>query len=270
MQDSSIQQFEHEQFGKIRAAIIDGEPWFLVSDICTYFGITNRNRVLQQVDEEDKGGTQMDTPGGNQTVAIVNESGLYTILFYIQPKKARGISDEEIEKRYDKIKRFKRWVTHEVLPSIRRHGMYATPQTVDEMLADPDTMIRTLKALKAERQKVQALTDDNARMLPKALAYDSFIDTDGTYSITSAARFMAQIDKTITRNRLFGYLRADEIICKSTREPTKKGIQRGYVKQTAAKKANGDAAQPYARLTQKGLDWCISHYCKVPVQMQTV
>ncbi len=116
--------FDNEQFGKIRTTMMDGEPWFVVADVCAYFGVTNRNRIMQNVDTEDKGGTQMDTPGGMQTVTIVNESGLYSVLFALQPTKARGVSQERIEERQKKLRDFKRWITHDVIPTIRKTGGY--------------------------------------------------------------------------------------------------------------------------------------------------
>ena len=270
MQEASIQQFESEQFGTIRTTTIDGEPWFVVSDICTCFGITNRNRVLQQVDDEDKGGTQMDTPGGKQKIAVVNESGLYTILFYIQPAKARGLSKEEVEAKYAKVKAFKRWVTHEVLPSIRKHGAYITPQTMADMMADPRNIAKVFNALADEQQKNQALTEDNARMLPKAVAYDSYIDADGTMSVRDAARMLSQIDKRINSKRLYALLRADELVCKQSRCPTKKATDRGLARQVIGKKTNGDATEPYIHLTQKGIDWCMTHYVSLPAQMKAM
>ena len=96
MENKQLQVFKNPEFGEIRVVKKDGEPWFVVADVCSYFGITNRNRVMQNVDAEDKGGTQMNTPGGLQNMAIVNESGLYAVLFALQPTKARGISNEYI------------------------------------------------------------------------------------------------------------------------------------------------------------------------------
>ena len=271
MNGSSIQLFENEVYGQLRVACDEhGDPWFVVSDICSYFGVTNRNRVLQHVDEEDKGGTQMDTPGGKQTLATVNESGLYTILFHIQPTKARSLSEEEIADKYNRVHAFKRWVTHDVLPSIRKHGMYATPQTVEQMLADPDTMIATLQALKAERQKVVALTEDNARMLPKSVAYDAMIDTDGTTTITQVSRYLNQMGTPMTARKLYGLLRADELVCKRDNAPTKKAISKGLAKQVMTVRSDGKQNAPYARLTQKGVDWCVTHYANIPAQMKAM
>jgi len=109
---------------RVRTVNVDGSPWFVSADICRYFGVTNRNRALQKLPPEDKGGTQIQTNGGVQTVQIINESGLYTLLFSLEPSKARGMSVEYVEARCQELKAFRRWVTHEVLPSIRKTGRY--------------------------------------------------------------------------------------------------------------------------------------------------
>lgn len=145
--------FSNLQFGSVRTIDKDGEPWFVATDVMEVFKATNRNRLMQSLDPDEKGYTQMSTPGGPQQKAVVNEFGLYSLLFAMQPTKARGVSDEYVEKRCTELKAFKRWITHEVIPTIRRHGMYATPQTLEQMLADPETLIVTLQALKAEREQ---------------------------------------------------------------------------------------------------------------------
>lgn len=133
---NKIQVFDNEAFGSIRTVEIDGEPWFVAADVCAFFNVTNRNRLMQQVDADDKGGTQMNTPGGKQEMTIVNESGLYTLLFYMQPEKGRGVSDDYIEKRCAKLKAFKRWITHDVIPTIRKTGSYNTNQESPEGIAN--------------------------------------------------------------------------------------------------------------------------------------
>ena len=254
--DSSLQVFNSEDFGNIRALAIDNEPWFVAKDVCDALGIAT-NHLRETLDDDEISNlpiTEVGPEFGGRAPLIITEAGLYSLVLKSRKPEARA---------------FKRWVTHDVLPSIRSHGMYATPQTVERMLADPDTMIATLKALKAERQKVAALVEDNARMLPKSVAYDSIIDTEGTMTITQAARYLAQMDRTITRTRLFAYLRADGIICKQGNAPTKRAIQQGLARQIMSERADGKANDPYARLTQKGLDWCIEHYVRMPAQMRT-
>ena len=165
MQSTSIQQFQSEQFGTIRTTTIDGEPWFVAKDVCDVLGIaTNHLNESGRGLDDDEITNIPNWENGGRAPLIISEAGLYSLI---------------LKSRKSEAKAFKRWVTHEVLPSIRKHGMYATPQTVDEMLSDPDTMIRTLQVLKAERQKNQALTEDTARLLPTAMLYDVIIDTHG-------------------------------------------------------------------------------------------
>lgn len=182
--EQGFEIFENEQFGQIRVVMRDGEPWFVAADVCTFFGVANRNRVMQQVDELDKGGTQMTTPGGVQTVTIISESGLYSLLFALQPQKSRGCDEKVIAQKLRRVQDFRRWVTHEVIPSIRKHGMYATPITVDAMIADPDFAITLLTNLKEERAARLATESQNQIMQPKADYYDKIVDRDVNLSIS--------------------------------------------------------------------------------------
>jgi prophage antirepressor-like protein len=150
---------------EVRTVMLDGEPWWVAKDVCDLFGETNRNRAMQSLDDEEKGYTQMYTPGGSQQIAIVNESGLYSLLFAMQPTKARGVSADYIEERTASLKKFKKWVTSEVLPSIRKHGMYATEVTVEKMLSDPDFAIELLTTLKEERAKRIELEKTNTILM---------------------------------------------------------------------------------------------------------
>ena len=254
MPSEIVQLFQNEDFGTLRAIVVDGEPCFVAKDVCDALSLGRQQDSTRYIDEDEKGECLVDTSSGTQRMVVVTEAGLYSLI---------------MRSRKPEAKTFKRWVTHDVLPSIRKHGMYATPQTVEDMLNDPDTMIATLKALKAERQKVQALVEDNSRMLPKAVAYDSFIETDGTLTITEASRYMTQMGSKVSVQRLYALLRADELICKRGNAPTRKAIDRGLAIQVMTTRPDGKANDPYARLTQKGLDWCVSHYAQMPTQMRT-
>ena len=160
---NELQVFKNESFGEVRTVMRDGEPWFVAADVCEFFGVTNRNRVLQNLDGDEKGGTQIDTPGGTQTMTIINEAGLYSLLFYLQPTKARGISDEQIAERCELLRKYKRWITHEVIPTIRKHGAYATDEFIERSVQDPDYALAILTALKEERNKTKALEAENAK-----------------------------------------------------------------------------------------------------------
>lgn len=145
---NELQIFNNAEFGEVRTVVKDNEPWFVAADVCEFFGVTNRNRVLQNLDEDEKGGTQIDTPGGVQTVTIINEAGLYTLLFYLQPTKARGVSDEYIAARCEQLRKYKRWITHEVIPTIRKTGAYMTPETAMKIVSNPDFLIATANKIK--------------------------------------------------------------------------------------------------------------------------
>ena len=243
--DNSLQVFNSEDFGNIRALTIDNEPWFVAKDVCDALGI-DTNHVREALDEDEVNTLRITEGKGNPNKTIITEAGLYSLI---------------LRSRKPEAKAFKRWVTHDVLPTIRKRGMYATPQTVEQMLNDPDTMIATLKALKTERQRAQALIEDNARLLPKATMYDVAMEAEGTMSITEAARQLSQYDKSINRKRLFALLRADGLICKQDNAPTKKAIERGYMVQMLTTRSDGKANDPYARMTRRGIDYCLRNYC---------
>lgn len=174
---SELQIFQNAEFGSVRTAIIDGEPYFVGKDVATILGYSNpRDAISKHVDDEDKGVAKCDTLGGRQEILFVNESGLYSLILRSQLPAA---------------KRFKRWVTSEVLPAIRRHGMYAT----EELIANPDLAIAAFQALKTEREKRQALEEavavqaqQIAELKPKATYYDVVLKCKDAVNISVIAK----------------------------------------------------------------------------------
>lgn len=140
-----IQIFKNEQFGQIRMLDKDGEPWFVLKDVCESFGETNYRRVSGRLDDDEKGVSQISTPGGKQNMTIINESGLYSALFAMQPEKARGMDDQYIETRQKQLKAFKHWVTADVLPSIRKHGEYMSPRKTQQRLGEVNSAARIIR-----------------------------------------------------------------------------------------------------------------------------
>lgn len=131
---NELQIFKNPEFGQVRTIMKDDEPWFVGKDICGVFGDTNHNRSLSRIDEEDKlEHCIVDSMGRMQKAILINESGLYSLLFAMQPQKANknGVTDAYpigVQERIKQLKKFKRWVTSEVLPAIRKTGHYgATP-----------------------------------------------------------------------------------------------------------------------------------------------
>ena len=149
-------------------------------DVCEAFGDTNYRRSISNIDDSDKGVSQMDTPGGKQNMIIINESGLYALLFQMQPQKAKGVSQNDalINERVEKLHRFKHWVTSEVIPTIRKHGMYATDNVIDKILNNPDFGIELLTKLKEEREARVEAEKKNAILM----------HVNKTYTMTEIAK----------------------------------------------------------------------------------
>lgn len=168
----NIEIFKNEEFKEIRTMLIDGEPWFVGKDIAENLGYSNtRKAIIDHVDTEDKkdGVTIRDSIGRNQTPTFINESGLYSLI---------------LSSKLPQAKKFKKWVTGEVLPSIRKHGMYAT----DELLDNPDLFILVLKELKKEREEKLILKQQNLEMRPKASYYDIVLSCKETVAISVIAK----------------------------------------------------------------------------------
>lgn len=215
---------------QVRTIIKDGEPWFVVKDVCEILEINNPNMAAARLDDDEVSQTEViDNLGRKQMTNIVNEPGLYNLILRSDKPEA---------------KRFKRWITHEVIPSIRKHGAYMTPETIEKVLSDPDTIIRLATELKKERQR-------RLELEPKAEAYDAFMDGSNLQAMNEVAKSLG-----IGRNRLFALLREKKII-RSNNTPYQDYINRGYfeVKQKPIKM--GDINVNYAQtfVTPKGVDY---------------
>lgn len=187
---SELQIFKNVEFGSIRTLQINGEPYFLGKDVAEILGYTNPSKALSDhVDEEDKLNNESLSSLGQRGGWLINESGLYSLI---------------LSSKLPTACRFKRWVTSEVLPTIRRHGVYA----VDEVLANPDMLIEALLQLKAEREINQALKETVAvqnqqivEMKPKASYYDVVLNCKDLVAISVIAK-----DYGWSANRMNQYL----------------------------------------------------------------
>lgn len=159
---SDMQIFKNETFGEIRTAVIDGEPWFVAVDVCRALEIVNSRDALTRIDEDEKGVVLTDTPGGKQEVTTVNEPGLYSLV---------------LGSRKPEAKVFKRWITHEVIPSIRKNGGYIAGQ---ETMSDVELMARALivaqNVIEEKNRQISGLTEENLLMKPKAEYFDDLVD----------------------------------------------------------------------------------------------
>lgn len=178
---NELKVFDNPEFGEIRTVDIDNEPWFVGKDVASILGYKDTvNALKAHVDDEDKRGWQITTPSGTQQMTIINESGLYALV---------------LSSKLPTAKAFKRWITHDVIPSIRKHGAYMTPEKLQEAILNPDMMIQLCQQLKDEqekntvlRAKNSALVVENQIMAPKADYFDELVDRNLLTNFTEAAK----------------------------------------------------------------------------------
>lgn len=257
---NELKIFENPAFGKVRVVEQGGEPWFVAKDVCDTFGATNRNRIMQELDEDEKGYTQIDTPGGKQNISVVNESGLYQILFALQPTKARGVTEEHIQQRITQLREFKRWVTHEVLPAIRKTGGYIAGS---EKMSDAELMAKAVlvaqATIKERDARIKELESDTQRMKPKEIFADAVSASDQTILIGDLAKLIKQNGHDIGQKRMFEWLRNNGYLIKRQgadyNSPTQRAMELGLfrIKETAVTHSDGHVTiSKTVKVTGKG------------------
>ena len=176
---NDLQIFKYQD-SEVRTVELNGEPWFVLKDVCGILSIGNVSDVYTRLDADEKGVGQIDTLGGRQNMNIINESGLYNVILRSDKPEAKP---------------FRKWVTAEVLPTIRKHGAYMTPETLQAAILNPDIMIQLCQQLNAERDKNAALTAANSQltvdkqiMQPKAEYFDELVDRNLLTSFRETAK----------------------------------------------------------------------------------
>ena len=192
---------------QVRTVIQNDEPWFVAKDVCEFFGDTNYRRSIGRIDEDEKGVSQIATHGGVQSMSIINEAGLYSLLFQLQPQKGVQLSEEDRNEKVEKLREFKRWITHEVIPSIRKHGAYMTPETIEKAILNPDFIINLAGVLKEEQQKNALLTEQIEQEKPKVIFADSVAASNTSILVGEMAKILKQNGIDVGQNRLFAWMR---------------------------------------------------------------
>lgn len=244
---NEIQTFDFDGSG-IRTLTIGTEPYFVGKDVAEVLGYSNPQKAIRNhVDDEDKGVNEMDTPGGKQPIVIINESGLYSLI---------------LGSKLPEAKRFKRWVTSEVLPSLRRNGMYA----MDELLDNPDLAINALQKLKEEREARRQLELQNAQMKPKALFAEAVETSSTSILIGDMAKLLRQNGVEVGQRRLFDWLRTNGWLMKtgeSRNMPTQKAMEKGYfeIKERTIQNPDGSVRiTKTTKVTGKGQVWLTNEF----------
>ena len=246
---NELKIFQSEEFGEVRTVTIDGEPWFVGKDVAEARGDGDTNQAIRKhVTEDDKLTRRFDGSGQNREMYIINESGLYALIFGSKLESA---------------KRFKHWVTSEVLPSIRKHGVYA----VDELLENPDMAIKAFTALKEEREKNKLLQADNDRMKPKEIFADAVATSHITILIGDLAKILKQNGVEIGQKRLFAWLRDNGYLIKRNgadyNMPTQKAMERGLfeIKESTVNNPDGSVRiNRTTKVTGKGQQYFINKF----------
>lgn len=191
--NNDIQIFNYNDH-EVRTVQKDGEPWFVLKDVCGILSIGNVADVYARLDTDEKGVGQIDTLGGRQNMSIINESGLYNVILRSDKPEAKP---------------FRKWVTSEVLPSIRKHGAYMTQATLQEALCNPDTLFQIVSALKEESDKRKALEIQNSALAvdlaiaqPKADYFDDCIARGGLMNFRDTAKLLGMRQKEFIDNLL--------------------------------------------------------------------
>lgn len=182
--NNNLMIFENPEFGAVRSILIDSDPWFVAADVCKALELEKTNRALSRLDDDEKGAHSVSTPGGRQRMSIISESGLYSLILGSRKPEARA---------------FKRWITHEVIPSIRKHGAYMTDSLLDALEAHPEAVPEYLNRLRSENARNRELNRRLRLALPKAEYYDAFVDPADCTNIRTTAKELGVPEKQFTR-----------------------------------------------------------------------
>jgi len=214
---NEIKIFENSTFGKVRTVELNGEPYFVGRDVAKALGYSNVHDALNKhVDKEDKGVAKCDTLGGTQDITVINESGVYSLVFSSKLPRA---------------KEFKHWVTSEILPSIRRHGAYMTDDILAKTIENPDFLINLLNDMKQEKEKRKELEEKVQQDKPKVLFAECVEASKTSILVGDLAKLLKQNGVEIGQKRLFAWLRDNGYLMRgnsgSYNMPTQRSMEMG-------------------------------------------
>lgn len=249
---NEIQSFTNDQFGTVRAIRDEnGEPMFVAKDVCAALEVKNSRDALARLDDDEKGVVLTDTPGGEQQMQAVNEAGLYVLV---------------LSSRKPEAKAFKRWVTHEVLPALRRDGAYEVPREEPLDLVIARGMVAANKKIQLLEDRNDALRKQAEELRPKAAFFDRCMESDALISVRDAAKMLKSFDRDMGEKRLRDLLRERGYVEKRTLRATAEAIRWGYMVERTftVRGKDGDRLEHYGVLTPKGVAMCMRRFCRQP------
>lgn len=252
---NNLQIFDSPDFGQIRTIQQNGEPWFVGKDVADILGYQNGSRdVNRHVDEDDRQNYQNGTFESNRGLTIINESGLYSLI---------------LSSKMPKAKEFKRWVTSEVIPAIRKTGGYIAGS---ENMTDAEIMAKAVlvaqSTIRQRDQRIKELENDVAAAKPKVLFADAVSASDSTILIGDLAKILKQNGHPIGQKRLFNWMREQGYLIKRAgadyNSPTQRAMEMGLfkIKETAISHSDGHVSvSKTTKVTGKGQQYFINKFC---------
>lgn len=252
---NNLQIFDSPDFGQIRTIQQNGEPWFVGKDVADILGYQNGSRdVNRHVDEDDRQNYQNGTFESNRGLTIINESGLYSLI---------------LSSKMPKAKEFKRWVTSEVIPAIRKTGGYIAGS---ENMTDAEIMAKAVlvaqSTIRQRDQRIKELESDVAAAKPKVLFADAVSASDSTILIGDLAKILKQNGHPIGQKRLFCWMHEQGYLIKRAgadyNSPTQRAMEMGLfkIKETAISHSDGHVSvSKTTKVTGKGQQYFINKFC---------
>lgn len=218
-----LQIFKNNEFGEVRTKVINNEPYFSLNDVCRILEINNPSQAKTRLNKDGVISNEViDSMGRTQQANFINESNLYKLIFQSRKSEAERFAD---------------WVTSEVLPSIRKHGVYMTSEVIEKTLSDPDYLIRLATNLKEEKAKRALAEAQIERDKPKVLFADTVSSSNKSCLVGELAKLISQeairrgeINKKIGQNNLFAWMRSSGYLCKSgerKNQPLQQYVEQG-------------------------------------------
>ncbi|MCR6795710.1 phage antirepressor [Bacillus paranthracis] len=222
---NKLQVFNNEELGQVRTVVKGEDVWFVAKDVCEVLEIKNTTQAMQKLDPEER---TMFNIGRQGEINIINESGLYSLIMTSRKPQAKA---------------FKKWVTSEVLPSIRKHGAYMTDQVLEQAITNPEFAIGILTKLKEEKEKLAAAQKQIIQQQPLVTFAEACMQSEQTLKVSEVAKLATKQGVKIGQRQLFAKLREWELMFKRSTEPTQPAVEKGYfeIAQGVKQKSNGEA-----------------------------
>lgn len=254
MSEPQLFNFHGQQ---VRTMMLNDEPYFIGRDLTAILQYSNGPKAIRDhVDADDKLTERIVLAGQHREVTLINESGLYSLI---------------LGSKLPTAKEFKHWVTSEVLPAIRKHGAYMTPQTIEKALLNPDTIINLATQLKKEQEQRKQLQAENEQMKPKALFADAVSTSNSSILIGQLAKILRQNGVNIGQNRLFAWMRKNGYLGtrgSNRNVPTQRSMELGLfkTKETVINHSDGHTTVNITtKVTGKGQQYFINKFLNAPV-----